>query len=103
MRAAAILGLGCSPRNLLPFQKSTSAEWQLGMPAASDEVDVVVLFGGDGTVHRHLGQLVRLGLPVLIVPARSGCGACAIRLRPGRNSVVDRPMCARLILASSRN
>jgi len=27
---------------------------------------------GDGTVHRHLGQLVRLGLPVLVVPAGSG-------------------------------
>jgi len=26
----------------------------------------------DGTVHRHLGQLVQLGLPVLIVPAGSG-------------------------------
>ena len=23
----------------------------------------------DGTVHRHLGPLVRLGLPVLVVPA----------------------------------
>lgn len=88
MRAAAILGLGCSPRNLLPFQKSTSAEWQLGMPAASDEVDVVVLFGGDGTVHRHLGQLVRLGLPVLIVPAGSGNDfARALGLRRVRDSL----------------
>src|SRR5579862_5320241 len=88
MRAAAILGLGCSPRNLLPFQKSTSAEWQLGMPAASDEVDVVVLFGGDGTVHRHLGQLVRLGLPVLVVPAGSGNDfARALGLKRVRDSL----------------
>src|SRR5579862_7916573 len=88
MRAAAILGLGCSPRNLLPFQKSTSAEWQLGMPAASDEVDVVLLFGGDGTVHRHLGQLVKLGLPVLIVPAGSGNDfARALGLRRVRDSL----------------
>jgi diacylglycerol kinase (ATP) len=42
------------------------------MPGSSLEVDIVLLLGGDGTVHRHLGQLVRLGLPVLIVPAGSG-------------------------------
>jgi diacylglycerol kinase (ATP) len=33
---------------------------------------VILLFGGDGTIHRHLGQLVKLGLPVLVVPAGSG-------------------------------
>ncbi|MFZ0299634.1 MAG: diacylglycerol kinase family protein [Candidatus Sulfotelmatobacter sp.] len=42
------------------------------MPAASDQVDVVLLFGGDGTIHRHLSQLVKLGLPLLVVPAGSG-------------------------------
>jgi len=42
------------------------------MPAVSDQVEAVLLFGGDGTIHRHLGQLVKLGLPVLIVPAGSG-------------------------------
>ena len=30
------------------------------------------MFGGDGTIHRHLGQLVKLGRPVLVVPAGSG-------------------------------
>jgi diacylglycerol kinase (ATP) len=72
MRAAAILGLGCSPKELKPFQLDASVEWRMGMPASGNEVDVVLLFGGDGTVHRHLGQLVRLGLPVLIVPVGSG-------------------------------
>jgi diacylglycerol kinase (ATP) len=72
MRAAAILGLGCSPKNLQPFQAATAIEWRMGMPAAAREADVIVLFGGDGTIHRHLGQLVRLGLPVLIVPSGSG-------------------------------
>ena len=71
MRAAAILGLGCSPRDLKPFQSDNSVEWQLGVPAAGD-VDAVLVFGGDGTVHRHLGQLVRVGAPVLVVPAGSG-------------------------------
>jgi diacylglycerol kinase (ATP) len=71
MRAAAIFGLGCSPRNLEPFQSDTNIEWRVGMPAAH-AADVIVLFGGDGTIHRHLTQLVKLGLPVLIVPAGSG-------------------------------
>jgi len=72
MRAAAILGLGCSARDLKPFQTDNSVEWRIGMPASPDNADVILLFGGDGTVHRHLGQLVKLGLPVLVVPAGSG-------------------------------
>lgn len=58
------------------------------MPASGDEVDVILLFGGDGTVHRHLGQLVRLGLPVLVVPAGSGNDfARALGLRGVRGSL----------------
>jgi diacylglycerol kinase (ATP) len=72
MRAAAILGLGCSARDLKPFQNDKSVEWRMGVPASGDEADVVLLFGGDGTIHRHLGPLVRIGLPVLVVPAGSG-------------------------------
>jgi diacylglycerol kinase (ATP) len=72
MRAAVILGLGCSPKDLRPFQVGKSVEWRVGMPASGDDTDVILLLGGDGTVHRHLGQLVRLGLPVLVVPAGSG-------------------------------
>lgn len=44
----------------------------MGLPASGDEADVVLIFGGDGTIHRHLSQLVKLGLPVLIVPVGSG-------------------------------
>jgi diacylglycerol kinase (ATP) len=72
MQAAAILGLGCSPKNLKPFQSDASVEWRIGLPNSNDEADIVLLFGGDGTIHRHLGPLVSLGLPVLIVPAGSG-------------------------------
>lgn len=72
MRAAAIFGLGCSAKNLQPFQNDNKIEWRIGMPSASDQADVILLFGGDGTIHRHLGQLVKLGLPVLVVPAGSG-------------------------------
>jgi diacylglycerol kinase (ATP) len=72
MRAAAILGPGCSPKNLKRFQSDPAVEWRVGMPASHEDADVILLFGGDGTVHRHLAQLVRVGLPVLIVPAGSG-------------------------------
>lgn len=72
MRAAAIFGLGSSTRDLQPFEDGSSVSWQIGLPASSEETDAIVLFGGDGTLHRHLPQLVRLHLPVLIVPRGSG-------------------------------
>jgi diacylglycerol kinase (ATP) len=88
MRAAAILGLGCSPKNLKPFQSNPSVEWRMGMPSPGDAVDAIVLFGGDGTIHRHLSQLVKLGLPVLVVPAGSGNDfARALGLRRVRDSL----------------
>ncbi len=60
----------------------------MGMAASADDADVVLLFGGDGTIHRHLGQLVRLGLPVLVVPAGSGNDfACSLGLRRVRDSL----------------
>jgi len=88
MRAAAILGLGCSLRNLRPFQTGQAIEWRIGLPGAADQADVILLFGGDGTIHRHLSQLVKLGLPVLVVPAGSGNDfARALGLRRIRDSV----------------
>ena len=88
MRAAAILGLGCSPKDLKPFQVEATAEWRMGMPASSDDADVILLFGGDGTIHRHLAQLVKLRLPVLVVPAGSGNDfASSLGLRRVRDSL----------------
>jgi diacylglycerol kinase (ATP) len=72
MRAAAILGLGCSPKTLKRFQTDNSVEWRMGMPSSSDEADAILIFGGDGTIHRHLNQLVKLAVPVLVVPRGSG-------------------------------
>jgi diacylglycerol kinase (ATP) len=89
MRAAAVLGLGCSARNLTPFQTDTNVDWRVGMPADADSADVVLLFGGDGTIHRHLSQLVKLGLPVLVVPVGSGNDfARALGLRRVRGSLL---------------
>ena len=88
MRAAAILGLACSPRDLKPFQSVSAVKWRIGMPAG-DDADVILLFGGDGTIHRHLNQLVKLALPVLVVPAGSGNDfASSLGLRKGRDSLL---------------
>lgn len=94
IRAAAIFGLGCSAKNLKPFQTGQTGceeiDWRIGLPAPTDQVDVILLFGGDGTVHRHLNQLVKLGVPVLVVPAGSGNDfARALGLRSVRDSLAD--------------
>jgi diacylglycerol kinase (ATP) len=96
MRVAAILGLGCSSQSLKPFQADNTLEWRFGVPASSDQIDVILLFGGDGTVHRYLSQLVKLAVPVLIVPAGSGNDfARALGFRHVRESVAAwRKFCA---------
>jgi len=88
MRAAAIFGLGSSPKDLAPFQKNSSVTWRIGMPSSSD-ADAILIFGGDGTIHRHLPQLVKLQLPVLAVPCGSGNDfARSLGLRGMKNSLL---------------
>lgn len=88
MRAAAIFGLGTSPGQLKQFQSGSPIHWIEGLPASSSDADVVLIFGGDGTIHRHLAALVRLGLPVLVVPAGSGNDfARALNLRSVADSL----------------
>ncbi len=72
MRAAAILGIGTSARDLKRFQQDSATAWIEGLPNSSAQADAILIFGGDGTIHRHLAALVRLQLPVLLVPAGSG-------------------------------
>jgi diacylglycerol kinase (ATP) len=88
MRAAVIFGLGTSPADLTAFQAGSPAEWIQGLPASSNDADAILIFGGDGTIHRHLPALVRLQLPVLIVPAGSGNDfARALNLRSMQDSL----------------
>jgi diacylglycerol kinase family enzyme len=68
MRAAAILGPRSVAKSLATFQRFTNAEWT----SLIEQADVAVIFGGDGTVHRHLAKLVELEVPVLVVPCGSG-------------------------------
>jgi diacylglycerol kinase (ATP) len=88
VRAAVIFGPGCSAKHLKPFQKNSKATWLVGLPASSNEADAILVFGGDGTVHRHLAELVKMGLPVLVVPCGSGNDfARALNLRSVRDSL----------------
>jgi diacylglycerol kinase (ATP) len=66
------------------FQRLTGAEWT----SLIEQADVAVLFGGDGTVHRHLAELVELGVPLLVVPCGSGNDfARALGIKSVRHSV----------------
>ena len=88
MRAAAIFGPGCSAKDLKPFQQNSEANWLIDLPANSNQADAILIFGGDGTVHRYLPQLVELRLPVLVVPCGSGNDfANALNLRGFQDSL----------------
>lgn len=88
MRAAVIFGLGTSPADLKPFQSGSPIKWLPGLPSASADADAILIFGGDGTIHRHLSALVRLQLPLLAVPAGSGNDfARALNVRSVRDAV----------------
>src|SRR5258705_923447 len=88
MRAAVIFGLGTSAKDLKPFWTDSFADWIEGVPASPTDADAILIFGGDGTVHRHLAALVRLQLPVLVVPSGSGNDfARALNLQSVRDSV----------------
>jgi diacylglycerol kinase (ATP) len=85
MRAAAILGPGNFSKWVAKFRRVTDAEWSsdLSLP-----IDAAVIFGGDGTIHRHLPTLVDLKLPVLVVPCGSGNDfARALKLRSVHDSL----------------
>ena len=88
MRAAAIFGPGSSAKNLKPFQTNSEATWLTDLPGNPSQADAILIFGGDGTIHRYLPQLVKLQLPVLVVPRGSGNDfARALRLQSMRDSL----------------
>ena len=60
----------------------------IGLPGEQEKMDAILVFGGDGTVHRHLGALVNLKAPVLVVPAGSGNDfARALRIQKVRHAL----------------
>ena len=68
MRAAAIVGPGNVSKAMAQFQRFTGAEWTSLM----EQADLAVIFGGDGTIHHQLAELVELETPLLVVPCGSG-------------------------------
>ena len=84
MRAAAILGLGDVSNPLASFQREGGVRWT----SLIEQADAVAIFGGDGTIHRHLSTLVDLNVPVLVVPCGSGNDfARALGLRKVKQSL----------------
>jgi len=87
MRAAVLFGLGSYDKQFKLFQKDSDVSWLIGMPVSSTDADAILIFGGDGTLHRHLPELVRLQIPVLVVPCGSGNDfARALNLRCVKDS-----------------
>jgi diacylglycerol kinase (ATP) len=68
MNAAVILGPGNVSKALAAFQRAAHAQWT----SLIEQADAVVIFGGDGTIHRNLPMLVNLGVPLMVVPCGSG-------------------------------
>ena len=88
MRVAAIFGPGGSVKDLKPFQSCSAVTWISEFPGNANDADAILILGGDGTVHRHLTELVHLQLPVLVVPCGSGNDfARALGLRTVSNSL----------------
>jgi len=72
MRALAILGPAAQDKDLdlLKTAGLQAEHWDITDSRSS--ADLAVVFGGDGTIHRFLPQLLRAKLPVLLVPYGSG-------------------------------
>jgi diacylglycerol kinase (ATP) len=88
VRAVAIFGPGASAEDLKPFQKNLEANWLTDLPDNPSQADAVLIFGGDGTIHRYLPQLVGLQIPLLVVPCGSGNDfARALGLKNVRDSL----------------
>jgi diacylglycerol kinase (ATP) len=80
MRALALLGPRALPKHLNEFRDSRCELTTLDTPSANElrrilesaRPDIAVVFGGDGTLNRHLGPLSESGAPTIVVPTGSG-------------------------------
>lgn len=72
MTAAAILHPGLSSEIAEPFRiPGTELQIKDSLDVAAN-ISAALIFGGDGTVHRHLPQLHQQQVPTLVVPCGSG-------------------------------
>jgi diacylglycerol kinase (ATP) len=70
LRAAAILGPNATKEDVSTFE--ASGERITISSEINSSFDAVLIFGGDGTIHRHLCPAVTSRVPVLCVPVGSG-------------------------------
>ncbi len=71
MRAIALLGPNADEKDVAPFRSAGNIPITVS-EALEPASDVALIFGGDGTVHRHLPALVHSRVPALVVPTGSG-------------------------------
>ena len=71
MRAVALLGPHAKQHHLLPFELAGVNLFTGNELDPTDQPEAVLIFGGDGTVHRHLGGLAHKQIPTLVVPTGS--------------------------------
>ena len=72
MLAHAILGPGARDSDLRRLRSTGLIIHGSEQFACAGDVDLFIILGGDGTIHRFLPELVRSEKPVLIVPCGSG-------------------------------
>lgn len=71
MRAVALLGPYAKEHHVRPFEQSGVSVFSGNDLDPTDTPDAALIFGGDGTIHRHLGGLARKQIPTLVVPMGS--------------------------------
>ena len=71
MRAVALLGPIAKQHHVRPFELEDVNIFTGNELDPTDQPAAVLIFGGDGTIHRHLGSLANRDIPTLIVPLGS--------------------------------
>jgi diacylglycerol kinase (ATP) len=72
VRVAALVGPRANDRHLEPFRLPGINLFKGNELDPGDDPDAVLIFGGDGTVHRQLRALANSKIPTLVVPTGSG-------------------------------
>jgi len=71
VRAVALLGLHANDHDVRQFEMPGVNLFSGNELDPTDQADAALIFGGDGTVHRHLGGLALKQIPTLVVPMGS--------------------------------
>ena len=71
MRVVALLGPVAKEHHIRQFEVPGVDIFSGNEVDPTDRPDAVMIFGGDGTIHRHLGALALTDIPVLLVPLGS--------------------------------